>query len=165
MAYQQDRRTGRIRTTISYEPARAPYSLTAEDYEMAGRQKTLLQKGTPMGEVYGFLSRPTGTEEILFYLKDGMEQEVSCIPYKIREEIREETGYGELLSEYPFIRQEDLDSMRNGELRLFIFGDYENWGFSVLETAREANRLYTRPPGFVPFEPGAWETDFFDGRH
>ncbi|KAI4451950.1 hypothetical protein C823_006511 [Eubacterium plexicaudatum ASF492] len=44
MAYQQDRRTGRIRTTISYEPARAPYSLTAEDYEMAGRQKTLLQK-------------------------------------------------------------------------------------------------------------------------
>ena len=55
--------------------------------------------------------------------------------------------------------------MRNGELRLFIYGDYENWGFSVLETAREANRLYTRPPGFVPFEPGAWETDFFDGRH
>lgn len=165
MAYQQDRRTGRIRTTISYEPARAPYSLTAEDYEMAGRQKTLLEKGTPMGEVYGFLSRPTGTEEILFYLKNGMEQEVSCIPYTIQEQGREETGYGELLSAYPFIRQEDLDSMRNGELRLFIYGDYENWGFSVLETAREANRLYTRPPGFVPFEPGAWETDFFDGRH
>ncbi|KAI4451951.1 hypothetical protein C823_006512 [Eubacterium plexicaudatum ASF492] len=113
--------------------------------------------------MYGFLSRPTGTEEILFYLKDGMEQEVSCIPYTIREEGREETGYGELLSEYPFIRQEDLDSMRNGELRLFIYGDYENWGFSVLETAREANRLYTRSPGFVPFEPGAWETDFLTG--
>ena len=94
-----------------------------------------------------------------------MEQEVSCIPYTIQEQGREETGYGELLSAYPFIRQEDLDSMRNGELRLFIYGDYENWGFSVLETAREANRLYTRPPGFVPFEPGAWETDFFDGRH
>ena len=165
MAYQQDLRTGRIRTTISYEPARAPYSLTAQDYEMPGRQKTLLEKGTPMGEVYGYLSRPTGTEEILFHLKDGLENEVSCISYAILEEEREETGYEELLSDYPFIRQEDLDSMCNGELRLFIYGDYENWGFSVLEAAREANRLYTRPPGFVPFEPGAWETDFFDGRH
>ncbi len=165
MAYQQDRRTGRIRTTISYEPARAPYSVTAEDYEAPGRQKTLLEKGTPMGEVYGYLSRPTGTEEVLFHLKDGMEKEVSCIPYVIQPKGREETGYGELLAQYPMIRQEDLDSMRNGELRLFIYGDHENWGFSILETAREANQLYTRVPGFVPFEPGAWETDFFDGRH
>ena len=165
MAYQQDRKTGRIRTTLSYEPARAPYSLTAEDYETAGRQKTLLEKSTPMGEVYGYISRPTSTWEVLFHLKDGMEREVSCIPYAVSREGRMETGYGELLSNYPFIRQEDLDSMRNGELRLFIYGDYENWGFSVLETAREANLLYTCPPGFVPFEPGAWETDFFDGRH
>ncbi len=165
MAYQQDRRTGRIRTAISYEPARAPYSLTAEDYEMAGRQKTLLEKGTPMGEVYGFLSRPTGTEEIIFRLKDGMDKEVSCISYPVVVNGREETGYGELLTDYPFLRQEDLDSMVNGELRLFIYGDYENWGFSILEMAREENRLYTRPPGFVPFEPGEWETDFFDGRH
>ncbi len=165
MAYQQDRRTGRIRTAVSYEPARAPYSVTAEDYEAAGRQKTLLAKGTPMGEVYGYLSRPTGTEEIWFHLKDGMEREVSCIPYAIHETGRRETGYGELLLEYPLIRQEDLDSMQNGELRLFLFGDDENWGFCVLETAREANRLYLKSPGFVPFEPGAWETDFFDGRH
>lgn len=165
MAYQQDRRTGRIRTTLSYEPARAPYSLTAEDYEIAGRQKILLKKGTPMGELYGFLSRPAGTEEILFHLKDGMEKEVACIPYSIQTENREKTGYGELHSDYPFIQQQDLDSIRNDELRLFIYGDYENWGFSILEIAREAGSLYTRPPGFVPFEPGAWETDFFDGRH
>ena len=132
---------------------------------MAGRQKTLLEKGTPMGEVYGFLSRPTGTEEIIFRLKDGMDKEVSCISYPVVVNGREETGYGELLTDYPFLRQEDLDSMVNGELRLFIYGDYENWGFSILEMAREENRLYTRPPGFVPFEPGEWETDFFDGRH
>ena len=118
-----------------------------------------------MGEVYGYLSRPTGTEEVLFHLQDGLENEVSCIPYEIQPKGREETGYGALLAQYPMIRQEDLDSMRNGELRLFVYGDDENWGFSVLETAREANQLYTRPPGFVPFEPGAWETDFFDGRH
>lgn len=165
VAYQRDRRTGRIRATVSYEPARAPYSVTAEDYEAGGSQKTLLAKGTPMGEGYGYLSRPTGTEGIWFHLKDGMEREVLCIPYTIQETGRTETGYGELLDEYPLIRQEDLDSMRNGELRLFLFGDDENWGFCVLETAREANRLYVKAPGFVPFEPGAWETDFFDGRH
>ncbi|MDE7312399.1 MAG: hypothetical protein K2N87_12400 [Eubacterium sp.] len=165
VAYQQDRRTGRIRTAVSYEPARAPYSVTAEDYETPGRQKTLLAKGTPMGEVYGYLSRPTGTEEIWFHLKDGMEKEVLRIPYAVQEQGRTETGYGELLSQYPLIRQEDLDSMQNGELRLFLFADDENWGFCVLETAREANRLYLKSPGFVPFEPGAWETDFFDGRH
>lgn len=165
MAYQQDRRTGRIRTSLCYEPACAPYTLTAEDYEMAGRQKTLLEKGVPMGEVYGFLSRPTGTEELLFHLMDGMDKEVYCIPYMVQTEGRRETGYEELLSDYPMIRQEDLDSMRNGELRIFIYGDFENWGFSVLEAAREENRLYTCEPGFVPFEPGAWETDFFDGRH
>lgn len=165
MAFQQDRRTGRIRTMVSYEPARAPYSLTAEDYESAGRQKTLLEKGTPMGEVYGYLSRPTGTENVLFHLKDGMGKEVSCIPYAIQGGERMETGYDRLLFEYPLIRQEDLDSMQNGELRLFLFADGENWGFFILETTREENRLYTRPPGFVPFEPGAWETDFFDGRH
>ena len=53
----------------------------------------------------------------------------------------------------------------NGELRLFLFADSENWGFSVLEAAREENKLYSRQPDFVPFEAGAWETDFFDGRH
>ena len=142
-----------------------PYSLTAEDYETGGREKTLLEKGTPMGQAYGCLSRPVETEEVVFRLKDGMGNEVFRIPYSLLRESRQETGYGQLLSDYPFLLQEDLDGMRNGELRLFIFADDENWGFSVLEAAREADRLYSRLPGFLPFEPGAWETDYFDGRH
>ncbi len=165
MAYQQDLKSGRIRTRLVYEPARAPYSLTAEDYETGGREKTLLEKGTPMGQAYGCLSRPVETEEVVFRLKDGMGNEVFRIPYSLLRESRQETGYGQLLSDYPFLLQEDLDGMRNGELRLFIFADDENWGFSVLEAAREADRLYSRLPGFLPFEPGAWETDYFDGRH
>lgn len=165
MAYQKDLRSGRIRTKLSYEPARAPYSLTAEDYETGGREKTLLEKGTPMGEAYGCLSRPVETQEVVFRLKDGMGKEVFTISYSLVRESRQETGYGQLLSDYPFLRQEDLDGMRNGELRLFIYADDASWGFSVLEAAREADRLYSRTPGFLPFEPGAWETDYFDGRH
>ncbi len=165
IAYQLDKKTGRIRAALSYEPARAPYSLTAEDYEMAGRQKRLLERGVPMGETYGYLSRPIGTKEVQFHLYDGLEREVFCIPYRISMEKSEPTGYEKLLTDYPFIRQEDLDSMRNGELRLFIYGDSQNWGFLALETAREENELYACAPGFVPFEQGAWETDFFDGRH
>lgn len=165
IAYQQDWKTGRIRAKISYEPARVPYSLTAEDYGSGGREKILIQKGTPMGQIYGCLSRPVETEEVLFHLKDGAGKEVFCIPFFLQRQEYQETGYGELLSAYPFLLQEDLDSIQNGELRLFLFADSENWGFSILEAAREENRLYSRPAGFVPFEAGAWETDFFDGRH
>ena len=39
LAYRQDKRTGRIRASLSYEPARVPYSLTAEDYETGGQEK------------------------------------------------------------------------------------------------------------------------------
>lgn len=165
MSYQQDCRTGRIRTALSYEPSRVPYSLSAEDYIVCGKEKKLLEKGTPMGKTYGCLSRPVGTENILFHLKDGMGNKISCIPYAINPGKRDETGYRELLNKYPFILQEDLDSMQNGELKLFIYADDENWGFSVLEVAREFDRLYSRNPGFVPFEQGAWETNYFDGRH
>lgn len=165
MAYQQDLRTGRIRVALTYEPAHMPYSMTAEDYDSGGRQKTLLEKGDPMGELYGYLSRPVGTQEIIFHLKDGMGKEICCIPYLLQNGAERKAGYGALFEDYPFIRQEDLDSVQNGELRVFIFADNENWGFSVLETMREENEFYSRQPGFVPFEPGAWETDFFDGRH
>ena len=165
VAYQQDKKTGRIRTSINHEPARVPYYLTADDYKSGKREKTLLEKGTPMGEVYNFLSRPVEAEEVLFHLKDGTGKEVFNITYFFHKADYHEIGYDELNMNYSFIRQEDLDSIKNGELRLFVFADYENWGFSILETARKENVLYSCPLNLVPFEAGAWETDFFDGRH
>lgn len=165
MAYRQDKKTGRIRALLSYEPARVPYSLTVEDYEAGGREKKLLEKGTLMGQVYGRVSRPIEAEEVLFYLKDGTGKEVYRIPYFFQKENYRETGYDALSLDYPILRQEDLDSIENGELRLFVFADDEKWGFSVLETARKNNVLYCCPLSFIPFEAGAWETDFFDGRH
>ncbi len=165
MAYRQDKKTGRIRALLSYEPARVPYSLTVEDYETGGKEKKLLEKGTLMGQVYGRISRPIEAEEVLFYLKDGTGKEVYRIPFYFQKENYRETGYDELSLDYPILRQEDLDSIENGELRLFVFADNEKWGFSVLETARKNNVLYSSPLSFIPFEAGAWETDFFDGRH
>lgn len=165
LAYRQDKRTGRIRASLSYEPARVPYSLTAEDYEAGGQEKELLEKGTLMGQVYGCISRPVEAEAVLFYLKDGAGKEVYRIPFFFQKKNYRETGYDELSVDYPILKQEDLDSIGNGELRLFIFADNERWGFSVLETARKNNVLYSCPLSFIPFEAGAWETDFFDGRH
>ena len=101
----------------------------------------------------------------MFYLKDGTGKEVYRIPFYFQKENYRETGYDELSLDYPILRQEDLDSIENGELRLFVFADNEKWGFSVLETARKNNVLYSSPLSFIPFEAGAWETDFFDGRH
>ena len=165
LAYRQDKKTGRIRALLSYEPARVPYSLTAEDYESGGREKRLLEKGSLMGQVYGRISRPVEAEEVLFHLKDGTGKEVCRIPFFFQKENYRETGYDEICAGYPILRQEDLDSIENGELRIFIFADDENWGFSILETARKDNMLYSCPLSFIPFEAGAWETDFFDGRH
>ncbi len=165
-AYQRDKKTGRIRAHISHEAARIPYSLSAEDYNKPGHEKILLEKGTFMGQVYGFLSRPQEAEEVLFCLRDGTGKKVYNIPFLLRKKDYIETGYETLSFDYPFLKQEDLDSIKNGELRLFIFADNENWGFSVLETMRRENLLYSCPAAaFVPFEKGAWETDFFDGRH
>lgn len=70
-AYQRDKKTGRIRADINHDAARIPYSLSAEDYKTPGHEKILLEKGTLMGQVYGFLSRPQETEEVLFCLRDG----------------------------------------------------------------------------------------------
>lgn len=165
VAYQQDKKNGRIRATLVHEPAKMPYSLSAEDYKTPGQEKILLEKGTLMGQVYGFISRPIETEAVLFCLKDGTGKDVFHIPFLLKKENYTETGYETLIMKYPFLKQEDLDSIKNGELRLFVFADNENWGFSVLETARKENMLHSCPLGFVSFETGAWETDFFDGRH
>lgn len=163
--FQQDKRTGRIRTIVNYEPARAPYSLSAEDYRSGGQEKLLLQRGSPMGGVYGFISRPVETEEILFFLMDGNGKKITSISYLIHQEDYQETGYGDLLTRYPFLYQEDLDSISDGELRIFVFAEDESWGCAILETARREGRIYSKQPGFLPFENGAWETDFFDGKH
>lgn len=165
VAYHKDKKTGRIRAVISHEAARMPYSLSAEDYKVPGYERTLLEKGTLMGHVYGFISKPEEAEEVLFCLRDGTGKKVYNIPFLLRKKDYIETGYETLSIDYPFLKQDDLDSMKNGELRLFVFADNENWGFSILETARRENLLYSCPAGFVPFETGAWETDFFDGRH
>ncbi|RKI40048.1 hypothetical protein D7V86_22280 [bacterium D16-51] len=165
MAYRQDKKTGRIRSVLSYEPAKVPYSLTAQDYASGGREKRLLEKGSLMGQVYGRISRPVEAEEVLFRLKDGTGKEVCRIPFFFQKEDYSETGYDEICAGYPILRQEDLDSIENGELRIFVFADDENWGVSILEIARKDNVLYSCPLSFIPFEAGAWETDFFDGRH
>lgn len=164
-AYQKDKKTGRIRADIIHEAAKIPYSLSAEDYKIPGHEIVLLEKGTFMGQVYGFLSRPQETEEVLLYLRDGTGKKVYNIPFLLRKKDYIETGYETLSMDYPFLKQEDLDSIKNGELRLFVFADNENWGFGILETTRTENLLYSCPAAFVPFEKGAWETDFFDGRH
>ncbi|MEZ3422384.1 MAG: hypothetical protein K1W39_01570 [Lachnospiraceae bacterium] len=163
--YRQDKNTGRIRASLEYEPARVPYSLAADDYNAGGREKILLEKGSLAGQVYGWISRPVEAAEVLFRLKDGTGKEVSSIPFLLHKKNYKETGYDELRADYQLINQEDLDSIKNNELRIFVFADNANWGFSILEISRKQDGLYSCPLSFIPFEAGAWETDFFDGRH
>lgn len=90
--YRQDKNTGRIRASLEYEPARIPYSLTADDYNAGGSEKILLEKGTLAGQVYGWISRPVEAGEVLFRLKDGTGREVFRIPFLLQKKIIKKQG-------------------------------------------------------------------------
>lgn len=165
IAYQGAKKLGRIRPVIEYASPLVPYNLTAPDFHGKGREACLIEGGSRAEDIYGLISRPLETEEIIFTLKDMDGEKLNDIVYKIGAKEGQGTTYGFLLQEYVGLRQEDIDNIIEGEVKLFILSDNEGWGFSVLEVSRTKEGLYQRPPMYVPFEGKEWEKDFYDGLH
>lgn len=163
VAFQGDKKIGRIRPSVRYASALVPYHLTVPDFQT--RETYLIREGTAMEEVYGYQSRPVETEEIVFTLKDRYGKELSQYVHKLHFKEYEKTNYGFLLKEYPVLRQEDIDNIVDAEVKLFVFTDNESWGFFVLEVARTGEGLFYKAPGYIPFENSEWEKNFFDGLH
>ena len=70
----------------------------------------------------------------------------------------------EILSRYPGeIRQGELDTIINRELKFFVLGDEERWGFMVVPVLRKEEQLMLGPDHFFLFETDSWLTNFFDG--
>ena len=63
------------------------------------------------------------------------------------------------------IRQDDVDSIRDGEIKFFVFAYANWWGFYVLPIARLNSELFAGERVFFSFENEQWENDFFDGFH
>lgn len=159
------KRTGRIRASIDYDSSVIPYSLTAENFLLAGGEIGLIGEGSTPEAVYGFLSRPVETKEVLFFLRHVNGNEKETIVHHLAGEGRKHTTYEEILEQYPKLIQADIDDIMDGEVRVFIWSDPEIWGFYIVEVARKEGQLSYGEPVYQPFERTDWETDFFDGRH
>lgn len=165
ITFYEAKKVGMIRPTIQYEPALIPYHLVAPNFQKDEREKYLIYAGTSISDVYGYISRPVEAEKIVFTLMDKDLNILNRFEHEIKKDEREESNYGQILKEYPIIKQEDIDNMEDGELKLFLFSENESWGFSVLEIERSRQQLYYRKPKYYPFENTGWEIDFFDGLH
>lgn len=162
LRYINSKTIGEIEATISNEVHVIPYSITA--FTHTKQEKTLVSSLEKMNEAKGFISRPIGTQEIVFYLKtqEGILQGeyVYNNDFSTYTLITPET----ICSDYQgIIFQEDTDTIRNGESRFFVFTLNNNWGFEVLPIARTDDQLYIGVQQYFPFEDDLSELDFFDG--
>ena len=162
LRYKTSKKVGDIEASIGNDIPVIPYSVSALTFNK--QEKMLLYSLEKMNQAKGFISRPIGVQEIEFYLKshDGSVRQTyvhknSIDDYKrvLPEEITQDYS-GKIF-------QEDTDTIRNGEVRFFLYAHDMNWGFHVVPVARKEEHLYIGKKKFFAFEGELSELDFFDG--
>ena len=164
ISYLNDRRMGRVNTDINNTLPYTPYQVTALTHDE--RKVMLISSLERLTKSAGFVSRPIHTREIEFDLKDA--QGELLYTYQLMTDFSKfyHTDYTEVngkLSDR--IRQDDVDNIRDGEIKFFVFAYANWWGFYVLPIARHNSELYADKRVFFSFENEKWENDFFDGFH
>jgi len=173
--YYGDTSIGSISPCITYYPARQPYYLTTElftnfSYENENeKSKILLREGQPLCELYSFIDRNYNTKKVAFTLRDYNKAALRVFEFGIDIHEYRETNENELKKRYKWLkyddtdRQGDIDRIIPNSLRLFVYGDTENWGFSWVCIAKKENGdLYCSKEYVVTFEIAY--VDYFDGR-
>ncbi|NLD47640.1 MAG: molecular chaperone [Clostridiaceae bacterium] len=162
LRYITSKKIGDIEPRIGNEIPVIPYSVSA--YTFNKQEKVLLYSLEKMNQAKGFISRPIGVEEIEFFLKshDGsirqsyiFKNDFNEYRLVLPEDITQDFGNK--------IYQEDTDTIRNGEVRFFLYAHDMNWGFHVVPVARKDEQLYLGKRKFFAFEGELSELDFFDG--
>ncbi len=162
LRYTTSKKIGDIEAVINNDMPVIPYSVSALTFNK--QENILICSLERMNQVKGFMSRPIGVQEIEFYLKsmEGHLRQTYVFKndfndYKtiLPEEITKEYN-GKIL-------QEDTDTIRNGEVRFFLYTQDANWGFHVVPIARKEEYLYIGKKKFFAFENDLSELDFFDG--
>lgn len=162
LRYINAKTVGQIEATIHNDIAVLPYMVSALTYTK--EEKILLYSQEKANQSKGFISRPLGIQDVIFYLKshDGvLRREYTCpndfSKYK-------PTSPEEIINAYPGkIAQEDSDTIRDGEARFFLFAQDDCWGFDVVPIARKDGQLYMAKKQYYAFEDDLSEVDFFDG--
>jgi hypothetical protein len=162
LRYFNSKKIGDIEATIHNDIPIVPYSISALTYNK--QEKMLIYSFDRINQAVGYISRPIGTVEVSFFLKnqDGvMRQE-----YVLENDFKDyQLTYPEdIVVLYPGkINQEDTDTIKNGETRFFLFSHDHNWGFHVVPIARHEEQLYIGKKKYFAFEDELSELDFFDG--
>ncbi|MCX7746235.1 MAG: molecular chaperone [Clostridia bacterium] len=162
LRYINSKKIGDIEASIQNDIPVIPYSVSAFTYNK--QEKTLICSLERMNQAKGYISRPIGVEEIEFYLKN---------PEGI---LRQKYVYENDFNDYVSIMAEEIvgkhegkifqdetDTIRNGEVRFFLFAHDKNWGFHVVPIARKDEQLFMGKKKFFAFEDELSELDFFDG--
>lgn len=159
--YIRDRRFGYADVHIVNKHAAFPYIVTARTH--TGEEKVLIQ-GLDRRNIRGFISRNMADLTLQLYLKDIGGQVRYTYNYSVNPEDFKVTEADDILELYHGeILQDDLDSIVNRELKFFVLGDEDRWGFVVVPVLRNDERLMLGPDHFFLFETDSWMTNFFDG--
>lgn len=165
IAYHGAKRIGKIRPVITYDSPKIPYFLIVEDFHSETGEKVLIWESMVMKDVYSYISRPMETKELVLTLQDKDKKQLHQDFVRIDANEFQETGYEELMKNYPVFLQKDLDNIVSGEMKTFIYTDGKSWGYYVCSVARRTNTLCYLHPYFIPFEENQWKMNFFDGMH
>ncbi len=161
LKYLRDKRQGMVDVRMEEADAVIPYQVTAFTHN--GREVVLLN-GTGDWKQAGCISRNLEELTLQMYLKDGDGEEryrfrYQCIPDEFTPQTNEEIRkvYGN------FIRQDETDTIVNGEVKFFVWAVQEEWGYQVVPVCRREDELYLGKAAFYCFENDNWINSFYDG--
>lgn len=162
LRYINSKKMGDIEASIINDVPVVPYSVSAFTYNK--QEVVLLCSLEKMNKVKGYISRPIGVLEIEFFLKSSEGTLRQKYIYYNNFDDYETSLPEEICDRYEGkILQEDTDTIKNGEIRFFLFAHDNNWGFHVVPVARKDEQLYLGKKKFFAFEDDLSELDFFDG--
>ena len=160
--YMKAKKAGAIEVNIASEPPVIPYLITA--FNFRGQEQVIIESQQQLTEVQGQISKPFSAREVKFYLKSEEGAVKKEYLYENDAEQYEDTEADALEEEYPGnISQQKTDTIRNGEVKFFLFTEEDRWGFFVLPVGRQDDQLQVGEKRFFRFEDELSQLNFFDG--
>ncbi|WXR61485.1 hypothetical protein WG909_14440 [Peptostreptococcaceae bacterium AGR-M142] len=155
------KKLGFIDYSIESKILKIPYKITA--YTHTNEEKIIIK--ALQGNITNNISRFMGESIILkLYLKDNDDNVLREFIYKSKLKDYKEITPKEIEEKYKdIIYQFETDSIRNKEIKFFIWQDVNLFGFNIIPILRDEEQLYIGSKKMYLFEDDSWEIDYYDG--
>ncbi|WXR61449.1 hypothetical protein WG909_14260 [Peptostreptococcaceae bacterium AGR-M142] len=155
------KKLGFIDYSIESKILKIPYKITA--YTHTNQEKVIIK--ALQGNMTNNISRFMGESIILkLYLKDNDDRVLREFIYKSKLKDYKEITPKEIEAKYKdIIYQFETDSIRNKEIKFFIWQDVNLFGFNIIPILRDEEQLYIGNKKVYLFEDDSWELDYYDG--